>query len=212
MRNILVPLALLLMVTMASEGQQSASQNAFTSNSTDSVAGGGQTARPEYGQVGKPVGSVSENFVYLYAPGQYGANRSLMGWSVVPSLTPVHGFGVQGDFESLYMRAVYPGQSWTIMTAGPRFNLAPRKRFTPFIFGEAGEARFETQYKRNVDWEPVAKGGFGFQSRLTRHFGVTLVPAEWMGVRYDYNGSWNQNFTARVGLTFYLAGGRAPVS
>jgi hemolysin activation/secretion protein len=109
------------------------------------------------------------------------------------------------------MRSVYPGQSWLIMSAGPRFNMAPQKRFTPFIFAEAGEARVETQHKRNVDWEPVAKAGFGFQARLTRYFGVTLVPAEWMGLRYDYNGSWDQSFTARIGLTFYLSG-KTPAS
>ena len=209
MKKILAALSLLLLGTLASPGQ-SQSQSGFASNSTGSV-NSGQTAGPKYEYVEKPIGSVSENFVYMYSPGQSGADRSLMGWSVVPSLTPVHGFGLQADFESLYMRSVYPGQSWLIMSAGPRFNLAPRKRFTPFIFAEAGEARFEFQRRRNVDWEPVAKAGFGFQARLTRYFGVTLVPAEWMGLRYDYNGSWDQNFTARIGLTFYL-NGKTPVS
>jgi hypothetical protein len=212
MQKILVTLSLLLVGTMASQGQQGESQNIYTSNSTNGVIAGGQTTRQDSMQPEKPVGSISENFVYDYAPGEYGANRSLMGWSVVPSLTPAHGFGLQAEFESLYMRSVYPGQSSVVMMAGPRYTLAPRRRFTPFVFAEAGEERLETQYKRNVDWEPVAAGGFGFQSRVTQHFGVTLVPGEWLGLRHDYNGSWDQSFTTRIGLTFYLAGGRGPVS
>jgi hypothetical protein len=193
MQKMVLMVSLLLMGTLVSQGQQG--QDAFTSNSTtssSSTANPGSTGSavfhggfggPDYRGGRGPLGSVSENFVYMYAPGQYGANRSLMGWSVVPSLTPVHGFGLQADFESLYMRTVYPGQSWLSMTAGPRFNMAPRSRFTPFVFAEAGEMRLETQYRRNVDWEPVAKAGFGFESRLTNHFGMTLVPGEWTGIR-----------------------------
>ena len=208
-----VAISLLLVGSLANQGQQG--QSAVSSDSSSATGGGvmsGQVAGPAYSKPEKPVGSFTENYVYVYEPGQYGANRSAMGWSVMPSLTPVHGFGLQADFESLYVRSIYPGVSQVIMAAGPRYTMAPRSRFTPFIFGEAGEMRIETQRRRNVDWEPVAKAGFGFQSRLTQHFGVTLVPGEWLGERYDYNGSWNQNFTSRVGITFYLDKGRSPVS
>jgi hypothetical protein len=222
MRKMILTLSFLLVGSLVSQGQPS--QDAFPSNSSttsSSTASSGFAGSevfhggiggPDYRSGKGPLGSVSENFIYMYAPGEYGANRSLMGWSVVPSLTPVHGLGLQADFESLYMRTVYPGQSWLSMTAGPRFNMAPRARFTPFIFAEAGEMRLESQYKRNVDWEPVAKGGFGFESRLSNNFGITLVPGEWTGIRYDYNGSWNQNFTARVGITFYLGRNKMPES
>jgi hypothetical protein len=212
-KKMILIVSLLFVGTLVSQGQQD--QSSFASNSTGgshSSVFNGRMSAPDYRKPDGPIGSVTENFVYMYAPGQSGANRSLMGWEVVPSLTPAHGFGLQADFESLYMRSIYPGQSWLIMTAGPRFNLAPRSRFTPFIYGEAGEVRLESQRKRNVDWEPVAKAGFGFQSRLTQHFGVTLVPGEWMGLRHDYNGSWDQNFTTRVGLSFYLGRGKVPVS
>ena len=200
MQKILVALSLLLVGTLASQGQTE-SQSAFASNSnsSDSVIAGGQTTKPDYRPVDKPIGSVSENFVYMYSQGQSGANRSLIGWSVVPSLTPAHGFGLQSEFEGLYMRSVYPGQSWVIMTAGPRFTMALRKRFTPFIFGEAGEARIETPIQAQCRlgacgegriWASIAGDAAfrrhtgagrvdGAASRLQRFLGPELHHADW---------------------------------
>jgi hypothetical protein len=163
-------------------------------------------AAPGYNVHKAPVGSLTESFVYQYSPNQLGADRSLMGWSVIPEVNLRHHVGLQADFESLYMRSVYPGQSQLMMLAGPRYTLAPRSHFTPFIYGEAGEARFETQGKRNVDWEPVAKAGFGLQTRISDHFGLTLVPGEWVGVRHDYNGSWDESFSSHAGITFVFGG------
>lgn len=150
------------------------------------------------------VGSLTESGVYTYSPNDLGANCSLIGWSVVPAVTPVHGFGLQGDFESLYMLGSYPGQSRFLMAAGPRYEMAPRSRFTPFVFAEGGEMRLEQQRSRVTDWNPVAKGGFGFETRLTQHFGVTLVPGEYLG-QYRDDGTWLHSFSARFGFTFLLS-------
>jgi hypothetical protein len=205
MQKLHLALLLVFACTTASYAQNSpsTSQSSQAGVSTQSS----MPSAPGYNVRKAPVGSLTESFVYQYSPNQLGANRSLMGWSVVPEVNLMHHFGLQADFESLYMRSVYPGQSQLIMTAGPRYTLAPRSHFTPFIYAEAGEARFETQRQRNVDWEPVAKGGFGLQTRLSDHFGLTLVPGEWLGVRHDYNGSWNNSFSSRAGITFVFGGG-----
>ncbi len=208
MQKFSMALLLVFACTTASYAQDSSSTS--QSSSADASTQSSVPAAPVYNvRKTAPVGSLTESFVYQYSPGDMGANRSLMGWSVVPEVNLRHHVGLQADFESLYTRSVYPGQSLLIMTAGPRYTLAPRSHFTPFIFAEAGEARFETQRKSNVDWEPVAKGGFGLQTRVSDHIGITLVPGEWLGVRHDYNGSWDQNFSSHVGITFVLGGGNS---
>lgn len=205
MQKLSVALVFALACSMASYGQespstsQSSSAGASTQSSMPTTSG--------YNVRKAPVGSLTESFVYQYSPGQLGANRSLMGWSVVPEVNLMHHLGLQADFTSLYMRSVYPGQSQLMITAGPRYTLAPRSHFTPFVYGEAGEARFETQGQSNVDWEPVAKAGFGLQTRISSHFGLTLVPGEWVGVRHDYNGSWDYSFSSHAGITFVFGGG-----
>jgi hypothetical protein len=152
-----------------------------------------------------PVGSVTESFVYVFNDAQYGHNRSLMGWSVVPEVNLKKHFGFQGDFVSLYVRSVYPGQTRFIAAAGPRYTFAPRSKFTPFIFAEGGEMRLSSQRTIAKNWNPVVKGGFGFEHRVGNRFALTLVPGEYLG-QYQDDGSWNHSFAARVGITFNLLG------
>jgi hypothetical protein len=150
-----------------------------------------------------PVGSLTESYVYVFNDAQNGHNRSLMGWSVVPEVNFTKHIGLQGDFTSLYMRSVYPGQSRLLMAAGPRFTFAPRSRFTPFVFAEGGEMRLTTKANRLSNWNPVATGGFGFEHRLSRGFALTLIPGEYLG-QYQDNGLWNHSFTSRLGITWNL--------
>jgi len=152
-----------------------------------------------------PVGSVTESFVYVFNDAQYGHNRSLMGWSAVPEVNFTKHFGFEGDFVSLYVRSVYPGQTRFIAAAGPRYNFAPHSKFTPFIFAEGGEMRLSSQRSLLKDWNPVVKGGFGFEHRLGNRFALTLVPGEYLG-QYQDDGSWNHSFAARAGFTFDLLG------
>ena len=51
------------------------------------------------------------------------------------------------------------------------------------------------------DWNPVGKGGFGFEYRVSRGVAVTLVPGEYLG-QYQGDGSWNHSLTTRGGITF----------
>jgi hypothetical protein len=150
-----------------------------------------------------PAGSLTESFVYVFNDAQNGHNRSLMGWSVVPEINLAKRFGLEGDFASLYVRSVYPGQGRLLIAAGPRYTFAPRSKVTPFVFAEGGEMRLSTQFSPIKDWNPVAKGGFGFEYRVTPGFALTLVPGEYLG-QYQDNGLWKHSFTSRVGLTFSL--------
>ena len=151
----------------------------------------------------KPVGSLTESMVYVFNDAQYGHNRSMFGWSVVPAVDLTHHLSFEGDFATLYIRSIYPGQSRFLVAAGPRFDFAPRYKVTPFIFAEGGEMRLSTQYSPIKDWNPVGKGGFGFEYHISPGIGVTLVPGEYLGQYLD-NGVWNHSYTARVGITWNL--------
>ncbi len=148
-----------------------------------------------------PVGSFTASYVYQYAPGEDGANRSLMGWSAVPEVNFGKYVGLQADFLSLYMRSVYPGQSRFMAAAGPRINFAPRSKFTPFIFMEGGEIRSTQKLSDVADWNPVATGGIGMDFKTHHGIGLQLIPGEYLG-QYQDNGTWTHSFVSRVGVTF----------
>ena len=147
-----------------------------------------------------PVGSLTATYDYVYTDSQEGSNRTLMGWSVVPELNLYKGIGIQAEFESLYMRSVYPSQSRLLIAAGPRYTLAPRAKFTPFVYAEGGEMRLTGQGVQGSDWNPAAKGGIGLSYKLTRDFAFELIPGEYLG-QYQDNGEWNHSYSARAGFT-----------
>jgi hypothetical protein len=149
-----------------------------------------------------PVGSLTASYVYVFQDSQYGHNRSLMGWSVVPEVNLTKQIGLQADFTSLYMRSVYPGESRFLIAAGPRINLAPHSKIRPFLFAEGGEIRSTTKANDIADWNPVAKGGFGFDYKITRGLAFQLIPGEYMGQYLETTGDWQHNFMARAGITF----------
>jgi hypothetical protein len=169
-----------------------------------------------------PVGSFTANFVYLDdtaqaypfhvgVPGGQGIHdRSLLGWSAVPEVNLFKRVGLQGDLGTLYMRSVYPGQKRTIFAAGPKITFAPHSRVTPFVYAEGGEMRYSAKYNPVKTWSPVAKGGIGFDYRVTRSFGLTLVPGEYMAT-YQDNNTWNSSFEAKVGITFNLLAAKSYV-
>ena len=150
-----------------------------------------------------PVGSFTASYVYQYAPDLVGANRSLMGWSATPEVNFTKYLGLQAEFTSLYMRSVYPGQSRLMMAAGPRFNLAPHSRFSPFAFAEGGEIRATRKLSDVSDWNPVATGGIGVNFKLSRGVSFQLFPGEYVGQLQD-NDSWNHSFMSKAGITFNL--------
>ncbi|RRA47567.1 hypothetical protein [Acidipila sp. EB88] len=147
-----------------------------------------------------PRGSLTASFAYVYNDAYQGPNRQLMGWAVVPELNLFKHIGLQGDFESLYMKSVYPSQSRFIMAAGPVYYLAPRSKVTPFVFAEGGEMRLTGQGMTGSDWNPVVKGGFGVNYRLSHAWAFQLIPGEYLGQQQD-DHNWNHSFSARAGIT-----------
>jgi len=215
-------LTTLLVLPAALLAQSSDSQGSSNSGSTASVPAAPQTQTqtsassrrfgfiPGMGMIfggdmrDSPVGSLTASYVYVFQDSQYGNNRSLMGWSVVPEVNFTKYLGLQAEFTSLYMRSVYPGQSRFLIAAGPRINLAPHSRVRPFLFAEGGEIRSTTKANDIADWNPVAKGGFGFDYKITRGLSFQLIPGEYMGQYLEATGDWQHNFTTRAGITFNL--------
>jgi hypothetical protein len=150
-----------------------------------------------------PIGSFTGNYVYQFNDAQYGHNRSLMGWSAVPEVNFTRHLGFQGDFSTMYVRSIYPGETHFLMSAGPRYTFAPRSRFTPFIYAEGGEMRISKQRTNIKDWNPIVRGGFGFEHRISKGIAFTLVPGEYLG-QYQDDGSWNHSFSTHAGITFNL--------
>ena len=152
-----------------------------------------------------PVGSFTASASYIYGETQNGGtNYNLVGWTATPEVNLVKHFGLQADFASYYERGIYPGQSRLIMAAGPRYNLTPRSRISPYIFGEGGEIRMTFQKTLFRDWEPAVKGGIGMDYRLSRGIALTLVPGEYIGHENLNGGPWSHDYGARAGITFNL--------
>lgn len=150
-----------------------------------------------------PVGSVTTGYIYTFTDSQTGHNRSLMGWSAVPELRVYKAIGLQTEFTGLYVRSVYPGENRFVVAAGPRYTFAPHTRFTPFIYAEGGEMRSTSQADHVSDWDPIVKGGFGFERKIAGGLAFQLIPGEYVGEQLD-DHSWEHSYSARAGITFNL--------
>lgn len=150
-----------------------------------------------------PVASFSTDYIYTFTDSQTGHNRSLMGWSAMPSVHLEKHLALQGDFAGQYVRSVYPGENRLYMAAGLRDTFAPRSRFTPFVYAEGGEVRLTSQLSHNSDWNPIVRGGLGLEHKITRGLAFQLIPGEYTGQQLD-NHEWEHSFTSRAGITFDL--------
>ena len=159
--------------------------------------------QPAMGPHESPVGSFTAGYIYTFTDSQTGHNRSLMGWSAVPEVRLYRTIGLQADFTGLYVRSVYPGENRFLAAAGPRYTFAPRSRFTPFIYAEGGEMRSTTQANNSSDWNPIVKGGIGFEHKVSHGIALQLIPGEYFGEQLD-DHSWQHSFSARAGITFNL--------
>lgn len=175
------------------------------------------TSNPDQLQHGTIVGSIAFTGVYTLQktnaqPIMGTANRgdkTLAGWAVTPEVNFTKHLGLQADFVNTYATDSYPGVNKLTFAAGPRYTFNPYWKGTPFVFGEAGETR--TTYGRWVggphpvtDWNPVASAGVGFDMKVSPNFAVQIVPGMWTGERFDYNGTWQNNYQARLGFVFNL--------
>lgn len=215
-QKIVVALSLFLSVA-AWSGSLSAQDNsqgqAQLSNEPKPVPQGAQNNAPMHDKLYGTF-TLSGIFDYQWTQDQPGTSRRLLaGWGVTPELNVTKHLGVQGDFISMYGSDAYPGVSQFMMMAGPRYTMNPYWKGTPFFFGEAGETR--TTYGKDYangtylphpgpDWEPTASAGVGFDMKLTRRFALQVVPAQWTAQRSDSNGTWQNNYMARLGLVFDL--------
>jgi hypothetical protein len=151
----------------------------------------------------EPVATFTTSYVYQYAPNYLGADRSLMGWSVVPEVNFTKYLGLQAEFTSLYMRGVGLDQSRFMIAAGPRVTLAPHSKLTPFAFGEGGEIRATQEGSDASNWNPVATAGIGVDYKISHGISFQLIPGEYVGQRHDNTG-WSQSFMTKAGITFNL--------
>jgi hypothetical protein len=154
-----------------------------------------------------PIGSLTATASYIYGESQDDhANHTLWGWSAVPEFNITRRFGIQAEVGSYYER-IYPGQSRLVLSAGPRYNFAPKARFWPFVYAEGGEMRLTFKGSTYRDWDPVARVGIGFEHHLARNLSVTVIPAEYLAHNLD-SGPWVHNFSAHAGFTysFYRSG------
>jgi hypothetical protein len=151
-----------------------------------------------------PVASVAMHYNYQFQTSPYGGNRSLMGWSVVPEVRLMHHISLQADFTSLYMQGIAVGEKRLLIAAGPRYTLTPRSRFTPFVYGEAGEMRTTTKANDVSDWNPVVRVGIGADFKGKHGVGFQFIPAEYIGEKVEWRNQWNNSFSARAGIVFNL--------
>jgi hypothetical protein len=163
------------------------------------TTGTSPTARHE-----APVASVAMHYNYMFQTTPYVGNRSLMGWSVIPTVYFTPHLGFQADFTSLYMRGVVVGEKRLLIAAGPRFTFAPRSHFTPFVYGEGGEMRTTTKANDIADWNPVARAGIGLDLKGIHGIGFQLIPGEYTGEKVEWRNQWNHSFSARAGIVFNL--------
>jgi len=157
-----------------------------------------------------PVGSLTATASYIHGESlNVGGNHTLWGWSAVPEYNITRRFAMQAEIGSYYERNVYPGESRLLLTAGPRYNFAPKFRLWPFVYAEAGEMRLTFKNSSYRDWDPVARVGVGFERRVTPNLSVTIIPAEYLAHNLDA-GPWNHDFSAHVGFTYNFYYGRRP--
>lgn len=219
--NRFTPLALLFALPLAAFAASSDTDSTSSSSSATKTAVAMQatptTMNSDQLEHGTMVGSITFSGVYtrqfteqLPVMGTANnGNKNLAGWAITPEVNFTKHLGLQADFMNSMANDSYPGANKFMIAAGPRYTFNPYWKGTPFIYGEAGEVR--TTYGRWVggvpprtSWNPVASAGIGFDVKVSPRFAVQVVPASWTGERFDYNGTWQHNYQARLGFVFNL--------
>lgn len=188
------------------DGFSSSSSTPSTTHfQTQDTSGSTGTARPARRQA--PVASFAVHYNYAFQTSSYMGNRSLMGWSALPEVNLTRHIGFQADFTALTMRGVNVDENRLLIAAGPRYTLAPRSLFTPFIYGEGGEMRSRSSavgVSDVVDWNPATRAGIGFDIKSKHGIGFEIIPAEYIGEKVEWRDQWNHSFSARAGIVFNL--------
>jgi hypothetical protein len=156
-------------------------------------------------------GNMAFSGIFTYQNTYGSSSHDLVGWGIMPELNLTRHLGIQGDFVSLYTRDVYPAISRLMIAAGPRYTMRPLWKSSPFFFAEAGETRMSygasSTPRPSLGWNPTASAGVGFDLDLSPRFGIQVIPGEWTGEHFDYNGQWQHSYMARAGFVFNFGRG-----
>jgi hypothetical protein len=156
-----------------------------------------------------PVGSITATASYIFGESEGGSDHTLWGWSAAPEINITRHLGMQAEIGSYYER-IYPGEKRLVLSAGPRYNFAPKFKLWPYVYAEGGEMRLTYKKSTYRDWDPVARVGVGFERRVTRNLSVTIVPAEYLAHNLDAGG-WSHDYSAHAGFTYNFYSGRGPM-
>lgn len=155
----------------------------------------------------EPVVTAVFGFTYLQTDltnTNGGRNSYLMGWYGSPQVNMTKHIGLRADFANYYNWHAHAGENVHGFLGGPVY-LLPTKWVSPFVFVEGGALR--DSYQSQINWNPAAAGGIGFNYRLTRAVSFQLVPGEYMATKLP-NGNWQSNFNAKAGFVLNMYGKR----
>jgi hypothetical protein len=145
-------------------------------------------------------GAVSAGYTYLRTPTGNGDHANLNGWYFIPSVNLNKWFGVFADFTNFY--GTSRGSNLTVhgFTFGPMVSWTNRTRITPVAFTEAGLVRSDLAGNVTDAFGWVVGGGL--EVKMNSHMNLQVIPAEYILTRA--NGTNNNNYTMKIGLTFPL--------
>lgn len=159
-----------------------------------------------------PVLEASVGYLYLHAnapPAQCGCFSANGGYSSAVLGLP-RGFGIVADLSAVHANNIGgTTQSVTIFNYlfGPRYSMRTvSRRFVPYIQALGGGSQEMSNYAfvQNVSGPAFSVGG-GVSTTINRHFGWTIVEADWVGSRLP-NAQNNIQNDLRIssGISFRL--------
>ena len=144
-----------------------------------------------------PRGAVGFGWTYLYADVGGGERANLNGWYARPSWNLPQQWSVFADFTNYYGVTKKGSLNSHGFTFGLQKTLFAQARIRPGLFAEAGEVRTSNAGITN---QFAFNAGFNLALPMTRHFGLTATPAEWI---FQYpNGDPRNSYNAKAGVSF----------
>lgn len=176
-----------------------AATGTLQSSSSDLPSAPQASAQPA-AQKQVPFVSIAVGFTYLQTdltdvPG--GAGSYQLGWYGIPELHLTRHISVIADFTNFSNYHAHAGsENVHGFTGGPLYAL-PIRGITTFAFVEGGAIR--DSKAGQVQWNPAAVGGLGFNLKLTHALAFQVVPGEYVATQLP-NGNWESNFNAKAGF------------
>lgn len=147
-----------------------------------------------------PFVSIAVGFTYLQTDltdVQGGTGSYQLGWYGIPELHLTKHISVIADFTNFSnYHAHVPSENVHGFTGGPLYAM-PIHGITTFAFAEGGAIR--DSKAGQVQWNPAAVGGLGFNLKLTHALAFQVIPGEYVATQLP-NGNWQSNFNAKAGF------------